>query len=114
MNLNGKVFNPGEMRTWITLERRAIVEDDGGYQGESWNTIAGVWSRWENVHGTEAWTASALQAEQPATVMIRYRAGLDATCVVKKGGVRFEVVSLDDIQERHEYIELKIKRMRSG
>jgi hypothetical protein len=33
---------------------------------------------------------------------------------VLKGTNRYEIVSIDDIQERHEYLELKVKKMRSG
>jgi hypothetical protein len=67
-----------------------------------------------NVHGSEVWNAELVQAEEPATVMIRYLAGLDRTCSVVKNGKRFEIVSIDDIQDRHELMELKVKRLGAG
>jgi len=102
------------MRTRITLQQRTVTSGDGGFQTPGWSTLASVWAKWTNVHGSEVWAAQSVQAEQPATVLIRYLAGLDTTCAVLKGSDRFEIVSIDDIQERNEYLELKVQRMRSG
>jgi len=114
MELNGKTTNPGEMRTRITLQRRAVSANAGGFQTPAWSTIAVVWSKWVGVHGSEAWAAQSVQAEQAATVTIRYKSGIDTTCSVLKGLERFEIVSIDDIREHHEYLELKVRRIRSG
>lgn len=114
MNLNGKVSNPGELRTPITLQRRAIVTGAGGFQAPSWVNIGSVFCKWENAHGSEVWSADSAGAEQPATLLIRYNRDLDTTCAVLKGSERFEIISIDDIRERHEYMELKIRRMREG
>jgi SPP1 family predicted phage head-tail adaptor len=114
MNLNGKVSNPGELRVPVTLQSRSVTPDAGGFQAPTWATIAEVMAKWSGAHGAEAWTAASIGAEQPATVLIRYQADLDTTCSVLKGTDIFEIVSIDDIQERHEYMELKVKRMRAG
>jgi SPP1 family predicted phage head-tail adaptor len=115
MELNGKVLiQPGEMRTKITLQARTVSADAGGYEKPTWSTIAEVWGRWISAHGSEAWAAQSVQAEQPATVTIRYKSGIDTTCSVLKGLERFEIVSIDDIREHHEYLELKVRRIRSG
>ena len=114
MELNGKVTNPGEMRTRITVQRRTVSSSAGGFETATWSTLAEVWSKWVGVHGSEAWAAQSVQAEQPATVTIRYQAEVDATCSVVRGSDRFEIVSIDDIRERHEYLELKVRRVRSG
>jgi head-tail adaptor len=133
MNLNGKVFNPGEMNVQIVVATRSVGSDAGGFKTKTHPFLAQVWAKWTNVHGTEAWTAGALGAEAAATVMIRYLAGLDNTCVVVKGatvsdvvedevvtgktysgGEMYEIVSMDNIGERGEYIELKVKRIKAG
>jgi SPP1 family predicted phage head-tail adaptor len=113
MILNGKPINPGELRTKVTLESRT-VSTETGFQSPAWATIADVWARWTNAHGGEVWQAEAVGAEQPATLLMRYRSGVDTTCAVSLGGVRFEIVSIDDIQERHEYMEIKVRRMKEG
>lgn len=114
MNLNGKTINPGELRTSIALQSRTVAIDGGGFESPTWTTIATVWARWENVHGSEVWAAQSVQATQPATLLIRYRSGLDTTCAVLLGTERYEIVSIDDIQNRHEYIELKVRKMEAG
>jgi SPP1 family predicted phage head-tail adaptor len=114
MILNGRPFNPGEMRTKITLKSRSVSAETGGFQIPILTTVAEVWAKWENVHGSEVWTAQSVQAVQPATVTIRYRAGMDTTWSILKGTDLYEIVSMDDIQERHEYLEIKAQRVRAG
>jgi|SRR3990167_4244732 len=114
MNLDGKVTNPGELRTQVTLLSRGITTEAGGFQVPDLTEIAEAWAKWVNVHGGEAWAAQSVQAEGAATVTIRYLDGVDMTCVVQKGEDLFEIVSIDDVRERHEYLELKVKRWRPG
>ena len=114
MNLNGKTINPGEMRTQVTLQNRTLTSQTGGFQAPAWATIATVWSRWNNVHGAEAWQASAIQAVDAATVLIRWRTGIDTSCALLKDAVRYEIVSVDNIQDRDEYLELKVRLMKTG
>ena len=115
MNLNGKVTNPGELRTSIILKSRTVTTGTGGFPIPTWpTTIATVWAKWVNVHGQEAWIAQTAQAGQAATVTIRYRSDIDLTCAVFKGSDRWEIVSMDNIQERGEYLEMKVIRKRES
>lgn len=115
MIINGRVFNPGEMRTKIDLGRRANTEDAGGFDKPGYTVIVSVWAKWTNAHGPEVWEAQAQGAQQPATVIIRYRSDIDATWAVRKDGQWYEILgSPDDIQERHELIEMKVKRAVAG
>jgi len=114
MNLNGRVFNPGELRTAVTLESRTVSVETGGFGAPAWATIAVVKAKWENAHGSEAQAAGTVEADLPATVTMRYRSGIDTTCAVRKGSDRYEILSVDNIRERGEYMELRVRRMRSG
>lgn len=114
MNINGKTTNPGELRTQIKLQTKTVSTETGGFQRDTWADLATVWAKWVNAHGNEVWAADSAQAEMPATVLIRYRSDVNTQCAVLKGTVRYEIVSMDDIFERHEYLELKVKRMASG
>jgi SPP1 family predicted phage head-tail adaptor len=114
MILGGKVINPGDLRTPVILQSRAKASDTGGFQSPIWSTIAAVMAKWTGVHGSEAWTAQTVQAQRAATVLIRYLAGVDETCAVLLGTDRYDIVSIDDIQARHEYLELKVKLARAG
>jgi SPP1 family predicted phage head-tail adaptor len=109
MNLNGRPINPGELRTPITIQVSTIVEDAGGAQKPEWSDLADVFAKWTNVHGQEVWASQSVQAQKPATVLIRYLAGVDTQSSILKDGERYQVVSVDDMQDRHEYMELKVK-----
>jgi len=112
--IGGRVFNPGELRTSIVLERRDVSTETGGFKKPNWSAITTVKAKWINAHGNESRQAAIQDVASPATVLIRYQAGLDTTCAVSKDGVRYEIVSVDDIQERHEYMELIVRRMKAG
>ena len=114
MILRGKVINPGELRTEITLKKRVVTSDAGGFPVQTWEKIADVWARWTNAHGTEVWTADMAGAKMPATVLIRYRSDVDMTCAVEKGSQMYEIFSIDNIQERNEYLEIKVQKLGSG
>ncbi len=114
MNLNGKTMNPGDLRTAITLKKRSTTVDSGGFQVQTWSKIADVLAKWQNMHGSEVWAAGMAGAKKAATVLIRYRNDVDEACAVEKGSTLYEIVSLDDIEERHEYLELKVQKWSEG
>ena len=110
----GWFMNPGELRTEIVIKQRTVTSGAGGFSSESYSTLGTVLCRWVNAHGAEVWAAEAVQALQPATLTLRYLSGVDTTCVVELNGVRYQVVSVDDIQNRHEWMEVKVQRMVNG
>lgn len=114
MNLNGKVTNPGELNTQISLQTRTVSQDAGGFTTKAWATLATVWAKWENDHGQEAWTNASQGVIDRARVTIRYRTGVNARLAVLKGSTRYEIVSVDNVRERSEYIEMNVKFMEAA
>ena len=116
MNLNGKPTNPGELRTKVTFKRRTVSTDAGGFQTPGYTTLATAYVKWVNAHGNESVVSETLQASQPATIWARYLSGVDSACVVQKGSESdlYEVLSVDNVRERGEYMELKVRRMKDG
>lgn len=114
MKIGSGVFNPGELRTQITLKSRSVTKAAGGFQRPGWVTVATVLAKWENVHGSEVWTADAAGAESPATVTIRALPGINTTWAVEKNGELYEIVSMDNIREYGEIVELKVRRLKEG
>ena len=117
MILNGKMINPGDLNTPITLKSRSINIDSGSagrFRVPTYTEIDQVLAKWENVHGGEVWASQTLNAIKAATVLIRYQAGLDETCVVEKNGEVYDIVNIDNIQEKNEYMELKVKKAVGG
>ena len=114
MRIGSQVTNPGELRTSIKLQKRTVSTETGGFLAPAWSDLATVWAKWTNVHGSEAWAAMSVEAEAPATVLIRYRSGIDTTCAVLLGTERYEIVSIDNIAQRSEYLELKVRKIKAG
>lgn len=125
MNLNGRTINPGECRTRVTFEKRAVTDEPGGFQTATWMAAREAWARWTNAHGSEVWEAEASQAVQPATILTRYKADVELTWSVVLGrssrmtdaerdAARYEIVSMDNIQQRGEWMEIKLKRVRAN
>lgn len=68
-----------------------------------------VYAKWVNVHGAQAIAEQAVMSRRPATVTIRYREDVTPQTRIMKGGKLYEMSTApDDIQERHEYMELQI------
>lgn len=85
-------------KTWYDL-------DDSTHAGTAYNIPA----KWVNVHGSEAWIANSVQAQLAATVTIRYRSDITPACRVLLGTLPYQIVSLDNIQQRNEWTEIKVK-----
>lgn len=114
MKIGSKVSNPGDMRTKISLKTRTVTQDAGGFSIPANTTIATVWSKWVNAHGREMMEGLINQVDMPALVLIRYRDDVDTACVVVKGSLTYEILSMDNISERGEYLELRVRRMKAG
>ncbi len=116
MKIGGTPFNPGDLRTTITLLQPVVSSNAGGFKVPTYTaaTSGTVLSDWRNAHGSEAWAAAAIQATRAATVRIRYRADVAMTWRVQKGSEVFEIVSMDNIGERGEILELKVRAVVGG
>src|SRR5665648_271865 len=101
MNLNGTIFNPGDLRTSIVIKKKTVTTDAGGFKVETWATVVTVLSKWINAHGSEVLTADMAGVQAFATVTIRYRSDVDESYAVEKGNVLWEIVSVDNIRERN-------------
>ena len=114
MIIGNKPTNPGELRTAISLLSPVAVSGDGGFNVPTWTVVETRYVKWTNVHGSEVWAAEAVQAIQPATVLMRYKAGLTPAWRVRKGSLDYEIVSVDNIGERGEWMELKVRLAVNG
>jgi len=114
MRIGTKVTNPGELNKRITLKKRTMEKDVGSFQTPILTTLAIVWAKCINVHGAEVWAAQTVNALKPMTVLIRYRDDVDETCILVLDGKNYEIVSMDNIQHRGEYIELKTQLWKPG
>lgn len=117
-----RIKTVGKMRTKIRIQKKQKI-GEGSFADEAWFDLGNtaetdepkyIWSNWINVHGSEVWAAESVQAQKAATVTIRYRKDVDEQCRIVKDGVIYQIVSIDDIQEYHQWIEMKVRAAVNG
>jgi len=107
--------NAGDMRTSITFQSPTVAADAGGAQVTTYANVATnptVKARWINDHGQEAVQSEALRSTQRATVTIRHRVDVLTTWRVLKGTEIWKILSIDPVQDRNRYVELRVERVK--
>jgi len=107
--------NISDMRARITFQQPTQTTDEGGAQITSWANVATtptVWARWINAHGQEAVQNDAARFAQRATVTIRYRADVNTNWRILKDGEPWQILSVDQIQDRNRYVEMVVEQVK--
>lgn len=117
------INSPGEMTALIRIQYPKKV-GTGSFAKTIWIDIGNtldtqpakwIYAKWENVHGSEAWTANSVQATAAATVSVWYNSSINPQCrVVDDAGLIYNIVSCDDVRKQHFQIELKVKAAVNG
>jgi hypothetical protein len=115
-----KRANAGELRTLVYFRRTVKEVDSEGSPHQREETVfhdsqgreQAVHCKWVNAHGAEVFTAMQLKLRQPAKLTMRYSPGIVPTLLVYKGKdpVPYEVVSVDDVEDRHCWLEVTVQR----
>lgn len=100
----------GELRTPIKVKAYTETTDADGYPVKGLTLVLSAWCRWKNVHGQEVYTAQQLGLVDAATLMMRYSALVTPTCVICRGDDVFDIISIDNIEQRDAWLEIKVKR----
>ena len=110
-----KYANAGELRTPVTVMQLVDGSDEDGFPTQSWVDPFGgpVMCKWVNAHGSEVYEAAAQQLKEPATITMRYSALVTPKCRIwrEQDPHPYEIISIDDVRERHEFLEIKVKRV---
>ena len=101
----------GELRHQVALQAPAKTFDSEGQEVITWTTVATVRAAVVPLTGREYFETRAVNAELTHKVTIRYRRGVKATWRVLYGSRALEVVSVADVEERHERLELMCKEV---
>lgn len=123
-----KFASAGRMRTRIVIEDRTKEPnpESKGYFVEVWKNVFGnraVFCQWKNAHGTESLEAYKFNLGDVATITMRYSPLITPTCRIFKAdgkktsegtSIPFEVISIDNIDDRREWLEIKIRRKREA
>ena len=115
-----KQVSAGDLRTPVYFRRVLKGSDSKGatHQREEYvytdscDEELPVHCKWVNAHGTEVFSAMQLQLREPATLTMRYSPLINATMLVYKGKDPrpYEIISVDNVEERGRWLELKVQR----
>ena len=115
-----KSANAGELRTPVYFIRTDRENDRNGYPVITEVNVFGegryVLAKWVNAHGTEAFMAMQMQLREPATITMRYSPLINEQLLVYRGNdpKPYEVISIDNVQERNTWLEIKVQRRVEG
>ena len=96
----------GRLNRRIVIERPTLTQDDTGSYTTVWNQIAKPWADIRYVSGLEAVRSDAPVSVSKASMRIRRRAGVDATCRVLYDGKVFDVKAVLPDEQGREFIDL--------
>lgn len=99
-------MNTGKLRHRATIQQLVNIDDGAGGSIETWQDIATVWAAIEPLRGNERYTAQQVQSTLSHKVTIRYREGIKPQMRLTYKGRVFEVESVIDVEERHQWLEL--------
>lgn len=119
-----KSAKSGEMRTRITVHELTAGEDDDGFQINGWTDVFGgqkVWCKWINPHGTDIYEQMRLNVKELATITMRYTPKINERCRIFKdytptgdeaadARYAYDVISIDDVENEHKLLEIKVQR----
>ena len=104
----------GEMRTRVTIKRKRNGIDSEGFNTMEYESLfkKSVWCKWEWERGTETFENERRKLEERAIMTMRYSDKVDARCVLWRngGGEPWEVISVNDVDDRHKWLTLTLRR----
>lgn len=120
-----KSANAGELRTNLFFKKIVRETDDEGFNTEiekdlftrADGTAVPVKGKWVNAHGSEVFEAMKMELRDPATITTRYSPKLeDITLTMYKehDPVPFEVISVDNVENRNTWMEIKVQRKKAA
>jgi head-tail adaptor len=118
------MFDSIVLRTPIRIQRERKKRKPGELEATTeWIDIGNAsstdaprykWCRWVGMHGSEAIQNGLVVGRQTATVTIRFDAAVGLSHRVLKDGEIWEIVSIDDVRQIHQWMELKVARKEAG
>lgn len=72
--------------------------------------------KWVNAYGAEVFNAMQLQLRESATLTMRYSPKIKPDQLIYKVGdpIPYEIVSINDVEDRHRWLEVKVGRRRAA
>ena len=113
-----KMIRPDTSIRIVTKNSFTKDKDADGFQVDNWEAIGNtdLLCEWQNKFGVEVYKAAAIKASEPATLKMWFMPGVTAACRVVRvaDGAVFEIIGVDDVMNRHQQLQLEVKRYVSG
>ncbi len=104
----------GDLKTRIDVKRVTQTVNANGFPVKTETSLfsSPVRCHWKNAYGKEIYEAAQLKLGETATLTLRYTPRIDVRCIVYKtpDTNAWEIVSLSDLDDRHQWLEIKVKR----
>ncbi len=101
-----KDFCEGDFKDQIIIQQATLTPDTQGGQAAGWGTFISPWALILPWKGRERVFGGQLRASTTHRIYIRYEAGVTAKMRILFGARTFNIESLIDIEEAHEFWEL--------
>lgn len=109
------MYNAGQLRHLVEIQRPVDMGTDAaGNRLVSWVTDYTVYASPRDVSGREYLAAAAIQAESVVTLVIRYLSELTTDMRVMWGGAPWDIVQVNHLEYRGDWMTIKIKRVAHG
>ena len=117
-----KRANIAELRTAVYFKKVVHRVNGNGFPIEEEQGVFGegvggkgvpVMCKWNNAHGSEAWSASQLELREPATLTTRYSPLLDDAALIlyrENDPEPYEVISNNNVEQRNTWLEIRVQR----
>jgi SPP1 family predicted phage head-tail adaptor len=103
----------GKLRHKVTLKTSAYSQNEYGEPSETWTSSTTLWARIEPLRGRELLLAQQVTPEASFRVTTRYDSSntIDPAYRLYHGSRVLEVVSIQNPEEKNEFVELLCKEL---
>ena len=101
----------GKKNKRVAIQTRTVTYNSYNEPIESWADTATVWAGIINSGGGEFYAAQKLNADTQAVISIRFYSGLTTLNRIKYGSRIFEILHVNDVNERHREMLLAVKEV---
>ena len=104
----------GELNRRITIEQLNEEQDTFGAVVGEWIPIGTVWSKVEQIMGSEKIDDNQVKASQRYRFVIRFYPNINEKNRISYMGKIFEILSTRDIVDKHRFTEIITKEVKNG
>lgn len=108
----------GVPTTPIRIQSKTAGTNANAVAEITWTDIVAedILVEWQNKFGGEFYQAAAVKAKEPARLRLWYIPGVTTSCRVvrQEDGAVFDIINVDDVMNRHQQLELEVKRNGAG